>query len=165
MADHARRLDLRRRIQHAADGPLRPEAAPLLAARVHALQRAPGKLATVLVEVPVGNAVDTGHHGRFRPEQRLHQVHHAGHLVRLERDEHVVLRPQLTRIAGAAHARHALLALDMKAHAVGLHGRQVRPACDETHVGARERQLRAHVAANRPCPIDTDLHGLSPRWL
>jgi hypothetical protein len=134
MLDHARRNDFGGWIQHTADGALRAQPIPLAGARIDAFQRAPRELAAVLMEVPIRDAVDAGHHRSVRPEQRLHQVHHPRHLVRLERDEHIVLRAEFARVAGATDLGHPFLAFDQQPHAVCLHRRQMGPAGDETDV-------------------------------
>ncbi|MCY1201915.1 hypothetical protein D9M72_133880 [compost metagenome] len=162
MLDHAGRHDFGSRIDHAADRALRPQAAPLPAARVDAFQRRARQLAAVLVEVPVRNAIDAGHDRGFRAQQRLDQVDHARHRMRLQRNEDIVLRPQLARIAGAAHPRRALLAVDQQPHPVFLHRRQVRTARDEADIGSRTRKLRPDIAANGARAVDTHFHLLSP---
>ncbi|MNT14160.1 hypothetical protein D3C72_1491540 [compost metagenome] len=156
--DHARRNDLSRGIDHAADRPLRPQALPLAPAGIDAFQRAAGQVAAMLVEIPVRNAVDAGDDRGFRPQQRLHLVHHARHGMRLEGDEHIVLVSELARIAGAAHLGHALLAVDQQPDTMFLHCREMGAARDEADLRPRARQLRPDIAADRACAVDTHFH-------
>ncbi len=63
------------------------------------------------VEVPVGDAVHGGHEGGSVAQQRLHGIHHAGYRMRLQRNEDLVLWPELGGNIGAVQMRDALFPL------------------------------------------------------
>ena len=157
VADHARLGDLGGRVHHAADHPLRSDAVPQQAAGVDGVEPPIPPLPVEAVEVPPRHAVLRWHHRRLGPQQWPHALDDASDLVRLQRQDHVVLHARLGRVFDAARACDAALAVDQQRHAVRLHRRQVRAARDQRHVLARERELRAEVAADRARSIDGDL--------
>src|ERR1700682_1911156 len=114
MADHAGRLDFGRWIDDASDRPLRRKLAPLPSPGTDALQYRTFMQAAVLVEVPVGNAIDRGDDARARSEQRLHRFDHAGDGMRLQADDDKILRPEFGGIGGAEGMVHMLPHPDQK---------------------------------------------------
>ena len=114
MADHAGRLDLGRGIDDASDGALRRQARAIAVRRDRCSQRRTFVAAAVLVEIPVGNAIDRGDDARSRLEQRLHRLDHAGDGMRLQADDDEILRPKLGGIVGAARLHHALFIADQQ---------------------------------------------------
>ncbi len=78
--------------------------------------------------------------------------------MRLERNHHVILRSKLFRIVGAADHDGVLLAIDLQAHTVRLHRRQMGPACDETNIRSDSCQLRTHVTADRTGAVNANFH-------
>jgi hypothetical protein len=93
-ADEALRVDRR------GDGAVRVEASQLAA-----LER-PGQA----VEVPPRQAVDHRHHRGVRAEEVLQPGQDVAHLVRLDREEHGVLRARILRVLHRAHGRGVILA-------------------------------------------------------
>ena len=112
----------------------------------------------MLVEVPVGYAVDGGNDARLRSEQRLHLLDHAGDGMRLQADDDVILRSELGGIIGAARMHHALLFADQQLQSVGAHRGQVGAACNKADVDARARELHTEIAADRTGAVNTDFH-------
>ncbi len=110
--DDARRDDLGRGIDGAADGAFRPDAPPLPSVGIDALQLQIGVLPFEAVKIPPGNAVLRGDHGGIGAEQRRDGIRRLPGLVRFQRDDDVVLRPELGGIGGRLHARDLLAALD-----------------------------------------------------
>ena len=75
MLDHAGLENLAGRIHDAADGPFGPDAPPLHATGIDALELLIAPRSLELVEVPPRHSVYRGDHGRVRSEQGLHVVH------------------------------------------------------------------------------------------
>src|SRR5262249_14535319 len=72
-------------------------------------------------------------------------------LMRLERDEHVVLHAQLACVGGGAHGHRERLARGRDAQPVAADGVERRAPCDDTHVAASgAREMRRQIAADRP---------------
>src|SRR6516225_3145191 len=158
VTDHARRLDLRRRVDDAADGALGSELVPLSAAGVDAFQPRAFIRAAVLVEIPIGDAVDGGNNARAWPEQRPHGVDDVGNGVGFQANDDKILRAEFGGIVGAAQTYHALFAVDEELEAVLAHRRKMRPTRDQADIRARTRQLHAEISANRAGAVDADLH-------
>ena len=161
MADHAGRLDLGGGIDDASDRALRRQFAPLPSAGIDAFQDRTFVRAAVLVEVPVGNAIDRGDDARVRPEQRLHRFDHAGDGMRLQADDDEILRPEFGWIVGAARMHHVLLVADQKLEAVGAHGGEMRAARHQADIGAGPRELHSEITTDCAGAVNTDFHGVS----
>src|SRR5258707_9681136 len=108
MADHAGRLDLRRRINDATDCALRTQFAPLPPAWIDALKRRSLALVAMLVEVPVGNSVYSGDNPRVQAQQGLDCFDDTGDRVRLQANDDKILRPQFGGVIGATGLHYAL---------------------------------------------------------
>ena len=90
MADLARRDDLRRRIDHAADRALPARSGPIACRPGSTLARRRSRSGAVdAMEIPPGHAIDRHHHGGLRPQQRRHAVGDGRDGMRLQRDDHV----------------------------------------------------------------------------
>src|SRR6266403_903968 len=158
MADHAGCLDLGRGIHDASDGALRSELAPLSSAGIDALQRRTLKAAAVLMEIPIGNSIDRGDEARLRSEQRLHRLDYAGDGMRLQANDHKILRPKFSGIVGATRLHHAFFVADQQSKSALAHRGKMRAARDEADVGACARELHAEISTDRAGAVDTDLH-------
>src|SRR3569832_1757943 len=160
--DHAGRHDLGRGIDNATDRPLGTEFTPLPPAGIDALQRRSLVSTTVLVEVPIGNAVDRRDDAGVRPDQGLHRIDRTGDGMCLQTDDDEVLRAKFGRGIGAARTNHALLIGDLKLQPIGAHRRQVRAAGDQTDVGAGTHELDPEIAAERTGAVNANLHVTPP---
>ena len=158
VTDHAGRFDLRRRVDDAADGALGSELVPLSAAGIDAFQPRALICTPVLIEIPVGDAVDGGDDARARPKQRPHGIDNAGNGVGFQANDDKILRAEFGGIVGAAQMHHALFVVDEELEAVLAHRRKMRPTRDQADIRARARQLHAEISANRAGAVDADLH-------
>ena len=160
MLHHTGRDELGRRVHDAADDALGGNLRADESARIDVFHHAPGKLAAVLVEVPVRDAVLHRDDDRLRSEQHRHIVRDRLDLVRLHRQNHdvmrtgvgiVVRRPHLARDVFTTVVHHEL-------DAVAANRLEIRATYDECDVLACERELRADIAADGTCSNDRDLH-------
>jgi hypothetical protein len=78
--------------------------------------------------------------------------------MRLEGDDDVVLRADFLRIVGAVQVLDPFLAVDEELQAVLFHRFEMGAASYEADLGTRTRKLHAHIAADRACSVDADLH-------
>ncbi len=161
VADHAGLDDLGRGIDDAANGTLRPKAAPLRPARIDAFHDASFEGAPMVVEIPVRNAVHRRNDGGAGAKQRLHLPDGRAELVRLQADDHVVLRPELRRIAGADGMHPDLLLALEQAQPVRPHCREMRAACNKADLDARTGELSPDIAADRAGAEDANFHSVS----
>ena len=124
----------------------------------------PSQRAAFLVEVPPGDAVHGGDDGGLGPEQRREAVGGLVRLMRLQRAQHVVLRAQLRRIVGGAHARSLLPPADAQRQPARADRGQVLAAGHHAHLVAGKGELDGEIAADRPGAEYADLHATrSPR--
>src|SRR5260370_19506152 len=161
MTDHAGRLDLGRGIDDASDGALWRQLAPLPSAGIDALQRRAFMTAAVLVEIPIGDAIDRGDDTRARPEQWLHRFDHAGDGMRLQADDDKILRAKLAGIVWAAWLDHALLVTDQQFQSALAHRGEMGAPRDQADVGASAQELYTEISTDRAGAVDTDLHWAS----
>ncbi len=78
--------------------------------------------------------------------------------MRLQADDHEILRTQLRRIVGAARPHHMLFIADQQFEAVLAHGSEMGAARDQADIGLRPRQLDAEIAADRAGAVNADFH-------
>jgi hypothetical protein len=156
--DDARRDDLGGWIDGAADGALGTDGAPLPAVGINALQLQVRVLPLEAVEIPPRDTVLRGDDGRVRPEQRLHLLRHLPRLMRLERDDHVILLAELGRIGGGRHPGGLLAAVDEELEAVRPDGVEMGAARDERHVGLAFLEEDGEMPADGAGAVDADLH-------
>src|SRR5262245_50893277 len=79
--------------------------------------------------------------------------------MRLQRQDHIILRAEVGWMVGCRHPDRRLAVLLLQHQAVRLHGEEMRAARDEAHLRiAFRRELRADEAADRPGPEDADFH-------
>src|SRR5260370_33268101 len=97
-----------------------------------ALQRGPLVRAAVLVEIPIGNAVDRRDDAGLRPKQWLHLIYHTGDGMRLQANDDKILRPKLGGICGAAWLNHASLASGPQVSSARLHPVGMRAAAEQS---------------------------------
>ncbi len=148
--DHAGLGHAHRGIDHAADGMLGPDQAPERSARIHRGQRRVDAARRGAEEIPPGETVADGDHGRGRPEQRAELRCDHGQVVGLDGQEHHFLLAgflrtrhgtQLHRLAPAALHQH---------QAAGTHCLEGGSAGDggDPHAGQREacREIAADGA-------------------
>jgi hypothetical protein len=164
MPHHTRRDQFRSRVDHAAQHAFGRDALADDAGRVDAVHPRAGQRATVLVEVPEGDAVLHGDDHRIGPEQLGHVCGHRFHLVRLQRQDHQVLRPGVGAVVGGAHVAGDVFAavLHDQFHAAGADGLEVLAAHDEGDVFAGQCQLHADIAADGTGTDDGHFHGRTP---
>src|SRR5205085_248376 len=84
--------------------------------------------------------------------------------MRLDAQDDVVLRSRLARVVSAMRTHDVRLAFADQLQAALAHGGEMRPARDEGHVVAGERELRAHEPADRSRSEDADLHPPRPSF-
>jgi hypothetical protein len=94
----------------------------------------------------------------LRPEQRLHRFDHAGDGMRLQTNDHKILRAKLGGIVGAARLHHVLLIADQQFQPALAHRRQMRAARHQADVGACARELNPEISADRAGAVDADFH-------
>src|ERR1700757_5443012 len=116
--------------------------------------------AAVLVEIPIGNAVDGGNDARVRTQRGLHPIDDAGDGMGLEADDQVVLLAEFSRIVGAARVHDAFLAADQQLQSILPHGGEVRAARDQTDVGARTHKFNSEITTDCTSAVNADLHDL-----
>ncbi len=150
MLHHARRHQFRCRIDHASEHALSGNVTANPAGRVDALQLRALEPATVLVEVPVGDAVLHRHHHRVGAEQAQHLPGHRLDLVRLHRQDDDVLRARLLVVVGGNHvAGDATLAIRLhQREAIVADRLEIRAAHHEGHVLTGKRKTSAHQATD-----------------
>jgi hypothetical protein len=68
--------------------------------RHDALQRRTLEAAAVLVKIPIGDSIDRGDDAGSRSEQRLHRLDDVGDGMRLQANDHKILRPKFGGIVG-----------------------------------------------------------------
>ena len=158
--DDARRHQFGGRIHHAAEHPLRWNAARQFASRVHAVHGAPVELAAMAVEIPERYAVLHRHHHGAWTEQLADLGRDAVDLVRLERQDHQVLLAGRIIVVRRAHLRgDPLLPVHLdELDAVRADRRQIGAPHDECHLLARQRQPGADQAADCSRSDNCDLH-------
>jgi hypothetical protein len=78
--------------------------------------------------------------------------------MRLQADDHKVLRPKLGGIVGAARPHQLLFAADQQFQSALAHGGKMGAARDQADVGARARKLHTEIPADRAGAVDTDFH-------
>ena len=133
-------------------------------ARIDAFQPQIRILALQAVEIPPRHAVLRGDHGRVRPEQRPHLLGRFPGLMRLQRDDDVVLRPELGRIVGGRHlATRSSPPIELQP--VLLDRGEMRAARHERDVGAAPLHQHAHIAADGAGAVDANLHEILPAGL
>ena len=137
------------------------ELAPLPAAGIDALQRRPLVAAAVPVEIPIGNPVDRGDDAGSRAEQRRHRLDRAGDGMRLQADDHEILRPEFGGVVGAARPHHAFFVIDQQFQSVGAHRGEMGAARDQADIGAGAHQLHSEISADRAGAVDADFHEIS----
>ncbi len=160
--DHAGRHDLGRGINSAADRSLRPDGLPLAPPRIDALELQVRVLALEAVEVPPRNTVLRRDDGGVLAQKRLDLLGRLPSLVRLERDDDVVLVAQLRGIVRRRHLGDLLFAADEELEAVLSDGLEVGPSRDEGDIDARSFHQHANVGADGAGPENTDLHDVLP---
>src|SRR4030095_11480766 len=74
----------------------------------------------------------------------------------------IALRCCFPGIAGGLRPFPQFLALGAQRESVGLDRSEMRPACDQCHLLAGQRQLRAQQAADGAGAVNADLHAVSP---
>jgi hypothetical protein len=158
--DHARREQLGRGIDHAADDALRRDLRADHAVRIDALHRRAFERSAVLVKIPIRDPVLHRHDHGLGAEEPGHLVRHRFDLVRLHRQDDDVLSARPVVAVGGLHlARHLLLAVGRdQLEAVGGDGVEVGSAHDERDLLAGQRELRSDQAADRAGPDDCYLH-------
>src|SRR3569623_1082684 len=159
MMNHARRLDLRRWINRAANDALRPDRIPLPRSRIDALDAPVRILALETVEVPPWQAVLRGDNRRVRTQQRLHLLGHFPGLMSLQRDDDIILMAKLRGIGRFGHPRMLFFAADVELEAVVLDSFQVSAARNQRNIRASELHQDANIATDRSRTVDTNLHG------
>src|SRR5271156_2303119 len=100
MAYDSRLRYLRRAPVNAPKHPLWTDPPPLKAARIEPIYLAILVPAAKLVKVPKWNAGRWRKHGRRLVHQLVNAIQGVAELMLLERDENVVLRPELGRLVG-----------------------------------------------------------------
>src|SRR5258708_11187582 len=161
MTDHAGRLDLGRGIDDAPDRALWRQLAPLPSAGFDALKRRAFMTAAVLVEIPIGDAIDRGDDARERSEQGLHRLDRTGDGMRFQADDDKILRPKLGRIVGAAWLNQLFLVADQQFQSVLAHRGEMGAPCDQADVGACAQKLYTEISADRAGAVDADFHWAS----
>lgn len=78
--------------------------------------------------------------------------------MRLQANDHKILRPKFGGIVGAARPHHVLLVSDQQFESALAHRGKMRAAGNEADVGARARKLHTEIATDRAGAVDTDLH-------
>ncbi len=149
-------------VHHAPDRPLRPQPAPLRAPRVHAGQHAPLQLTPVAIEVPPGQSVNSGHHGRLFTQQGLYLLHSPRTGLGLQGHDHVVVHARPMGVVGARGMDMHHLAGAFDRDAVRLHRGQMGAPGNQRHFHPGLLQQRAHVATDGACAEHRNPHQLSP---
>ena len=158
--NHAGFGDDRGGIRNAADDPVRVDGTVEHAAGIDGLDDAPGVLAAELLEVPPGDAVLQGDHGRFGAEEHRQVVDDGRDLVRLEGQQHQVVGIEVAdAVRGRQIAGDQLLLGLHQPQAARPDGGQVRSARNHGHPVSGVRQTHGHVAADGAGADDADLHG------
>src|SRR6185312_12559931 len=80
-----------------------------------------------------------------------------------QRDDHVILMPELFGIAGRSHLGGFFLSADVQLEAVLPDRLEMRAARDQGHVSPGELHQNADIAADRARAVDTDFHFPSPK--
>ena len=160
MPHHAGRGQFGGRIHDAADHPTHFGVGLDHAAGIDGVQPLAFQLAAVLAEIPPRHAVLRGEHGGVVFVKRAHRRGHAGHRVRLEREQHEILRPGLRHVLRGADIFCDVLraVAHHEPQPIALHRREVRSACDERDFFASQRQLRAEIPADGAGADDADFH-------
>ncbi len=120
-------------------------------------------VSAMLVEIPVGNAVDGGDDPGVRPEQRLHRVDRTGDGMRLQAHDHEILVSELGWIVGAVRPHHVQPIADQQFEPVLAHCGEMRAARDQADVGAGACKVNPKISADRAGAVDADFHDNSPR--
>ena len=110
------------------------------------------------IKIPPGNARGRWNDRRFGAEQGLHCGQFTIDLVRLQRDEHIILRPKFRRVIGGAHGHGEIIFRRYDADAVTLHRLQMWASGNQGDVDPAARQMAANVATDGTCAVDADLH-------
>ncbi len=156
---HGARLDhLGSGKDHAADRALGPDLPPLHAAGVDGVETMPLPPPGQAVKIPPRDAVRSRDYRGIGAEQRRHRRRRGRQIMGLEGNEDEVLRPGGGGIVGAGRPGQTILAVDAQAQPAGPHGRQMRTAGDQRHLGPRERQPPTDIAADGAGAEDTNLH-------
>ncbi|MEY9261681.1 hypothetical protein ABIF23_001076 [Bradyrhizobium elkanii] len=158
VADHAGRLNFGGGVNHAADGAFGTQLVPLPTARIDALERRSLVPTTMLVEIPIGNAVDGGDDAGPIAQQRSHRLDDAGDRMRLEANDDVILLAEFGGAVGTTRMHDALLVADQELQAVLPHCGEMRAACDQADIGASAHQFDTEIAADRTGAVDADSH-------
>ena len=168
MFDKARRGDLAGRIDNTSDGALRSDLVPDAPARIHRLKRLLVECCSRLrlVEIPPGQAVD-GRHDSCVGAQQRHQVvedHRDG--MRLDGEDHIILRAEIGRPVACRKAVAGYLAVLLESQSVRPDGFQMRAAGDKAYLGACLVQGCADIAADGAGAEYTDTcHRFAPLGL
>src|ERR1700737_2337913 len=117
--------------------------------------------AAVLVEIPIGDAIDRGDDARLRSEQRLHRLDRSGDGMRFQADDDKILRPKLGRIVSAAWLNQLFLAADQQFQSVLAHRGEMGAPRDQADIGASAQKLYTEISADRAGAVDADLHWAS----
>src|SRR5690348_6048110 len=162
MPDHAGGHDFGRGEDHAADGTFGAEHPPLPAPRIDALQSRPPGDSARAVEVPVRQSVAGRDHTGAIAQQRPHRFDRLRDLMRLERDDDVVLRAQCLRIVGAARMDDVLVPIDAQAQPIIAYRHEMLAAGDDAHFEiGYARQLGSDEASDRACAKHANLQRTS----
>ena len=84
--------------------------------------------------------------------------------MRLQRDHDIILNAGLARIRHAARPHGERFTAATQRDAVGLHGSEMRPACDDGDIGAGFRQPRRHQPADGAGAENPNAHQPSPSF-
>src|ERR1700679_1279423 len=117
-----------------------------------------------LVEVPPGNAVHRGNHGRRGAEQRGECWRRIVGLMCFKRADYKILRTEGAWIVSGCDMGDFFFARNHQLQAAFLNGLKMRTARDDANFMTRLRELNGEISADRTCAKDTKLHAsrLSP---
>src|SRR3984893_6141278 len=158
MLDHAGGGNLGRRINGAADRALGADRVPLPVAGIDAFDAAVRILAFEAVEIPPRQAVLGGDDGRVGAEQRFHLLGRFPGLMRLQRDDDVILMAECCGVRRRRHLGGFLAAADQELEPVLFDRFEMLPARDQGYVGARELHHNADISADGAGAVNADFH-------
>jgi hypothetical protein len=110
------------------------------------------------MEIPPWHAILRRDDGGRVAEQRRHLIGGFPGLMRLQRDDDIVLRPEFGRIAGRRHFRDLLLIVDQQLQAPAFDSGQMLTAGNDGDIRPAILQENGHIAANRARAKNTDFH-------
>ena len=158
MLDHTRFDHFGGGIDNTAQDTIRTKPVPLPVVRIHAFQARAFKRSAYLMKIPPRHAVHTADNCGVRSNQGRHLLHDSRNRMCFERDDHIVLRPQILWVVCCCDLRNRLCFIVDQPQPVLLHGCQMRTTGHKADIGPGLRQFHAHEATNCARAEHTNLH-------